>query len=186
MNFKVRTYKKSGADKGNTDYEKIFPEAETAMKEYNKLFKKEDYSLNPTLWVETDEGWIRYSEADFEEFFLDGKRLIDITKENVNCCDELIVDTEKDTVEAFYELWCDVDKYFGTDTRDNDSTWINFYTYWHTDGTITAKYFIDSDDGEEEYNWSLTEPEHKFFLDKMEKHSKSVYHLSLEQLFKTE
>ena len=61
MNFKVRTYKKSGADKGNTDYEKIFPEAETAMKEYNKLFKKEDYSLNPTLWAETDEGWIRYS-----------------------------------------------------------------------------------------------------------------------------
>ena len=186
MNFKVRTYKKSGADKGNTNYEKIFPEAETAMKEYNKLFKKEDYSLNPTLWAETDEDWIRYSEADFEEFFLDGKRLIDITKENVNCCDELIVDTEKGTVEAFYELWCDVNKYFGTDTRDNDSTWINFYTYWHTDGSVTAKYFIDSDDGEEEYNWSLTEPEHKFFLNKMEKHSKSVYHLSMEQLFKTE
>ena len=74
-------------------------------------------------------------DADFDAFFLDGKRLIDITKEKVNCCDELIVDTEKGTVEALYELWCDVDRYFGTDTRDNDSTWIdfstwiNFYTY---------------------------------------------------------
>lgn len=186
MEFKLRTYKKSGTDKGNMDYERIFPDAESVIKEYHKLFKKEDGSLNPTLWAGDDKDWTRYSEDDFKEFFLDRKRLIDITKENINCCDELIVDTEKETIEAFYELWCDVDKYFGTNTRGEDSTWINFYTYWHTDGSITAKYFIDSDDGVEEYKWALTEPEQKFFLDKMEKYSKSVYHLSLEQLFKTE
>lgn len=41
-------------------------------------------------------------------------REIDITKEPINCIDELIIDEEKRSIEATYELWMDVDKYFGT------------------------------------------------------------------------
>ena len=40
-------------------------------------------------------------------------REIDITKKPINCCDELIIDDEKRSIEATYELWMDVDKYLG-------------------------------------------------------------------------
>ena len=40
-------------------------------------------------------------------------REIDITKEPINCIDELIIDEEKRSIEATYELWMDVDKYLG-------------------------------------------------------------------------
>ena len=36
-------------------------------------------------------------------------REIDITKEPINCIDELIIDEEKRSIEATYELWMDVD-----------------------------------------------------------------------------
>lgn len=185
MKFKIRTYKKTGFHKGNKDKEFFFTKAEDALSKYNELFREEDYSLNPTLWVfsgETDD-WVRYSETDFREYFTEGKRQIDITKESVNCCNELVVDTEKGYVEAYYELWCDVDQYFGTDTRENESVWINFYTMWHPDGRITAVYIIDSDDSSDDIDWPLTEQEQKYFLRKMEEYAQSQGHLSLQELY---
>ena len=53
-------------------------------------------------------------------------REIDITKKLINCCDELIIDDEKRSIEATYELWMDVDKYFGTKTRNDPSAWLIF------------------------------------------------------------
>ena len=67
------------------------------------------------------------------------KRNLDITEQTINCFGDLEVDLDKGFIEAAYELWFDVDRYFGTDTRDRDDTWINFYTRWHPDRTITAK-----------------------------------------------
>lgn len=69
------------------------------------------------------------------------KRNLDITEQTINCVGDLEVDLDKGFIEAAYELWFDVDRYFGTDTRDKDDTWINFYTRWHPDRTITAIYF---------------------------------------------
>ena len=66
------------------------------------------------------------------------KRNLDITEQTINCVGDLEVDLDKGFIEAAYELWFDVDRYFGTDTRDKDDTWINFYTRWHPDRTITA------------------------------------------------
>lgn len=40
-------------------------------------------------------------------------REIDITKKPINCCDELIIDDEKRSIEATYELWMDVDNILG-------------------------------------------------------------------------
>ena len=94
-----------------------------------------------------------------------------------------MVDTEKGYVEAYYELWCDVDQYFGTDTRENESVWINFYTMWHPDGRITAVYIIDSDDSSDDIDWPLTEQEQKYFLRKMEEYAQSQEHLSLQELY---
>ena len=185
MEFKVRTYKKTGPQKGNKDQEFFYGRAEDALLKHNELFRKEDYSLNPTLWAFSGEvdDWVRYSETDFCNYFTEGKRRIDITKESVNCCNELVVDTEKGYVEAYYELWCDVDQYFGTDTRENESVWINFYTMWHPDGRITAVYIIDSDDSSDDIDWPLTEQEQKYFLRKMEEYAQSQEHLSLQELY---
>ena len=79
-------------------------------------------------------------------------REIDITKKPINCCDELIIDDEKRSIEATYELWMDVDKYFGTKTRNDPSAWVNFYTFWHFDNPvdITALMILDGDDSCEE------------------------------------
>lgn len=185
MNFKVRTYKKTGSHRGNKDQEFFFDKAETALEKYEELFRKEDYSLNPTLWAFSGEAddWVRYSETDFRKYFTEGRRKIDIVKKSVNCCNELIVNTEKGYVEAYYELWCDVDQYFGTDTRENESVWINFYTMWHPDGRITAIYIIDSDASSEEFDWALTDQEQEFFRRKMEDYAQFQEHLSLQELY---
>ena len=88
-------------------------------------------------------------------------REIDITKKPINCCDELIIDDEKRSIEATYELWMDVDKYFGTKTRNDPSAWVNFYTFWHFDNPvdITALMILDGDDSCEEKEWELTQEE---------------------------
>lgn len=82
------------------------------------------------------------------------KRNLDITEQTINCFGDLEVDLDKGFIEAAYELWFDVDRYFGTDTRDKDDTWINFYTRWHPDRTITAKSPNCLNSGEEaESDW---------------------------------
>ena len=60
-------------------------------------------------------------------------REIDIIKEDIRCCDDFDV-YPNDSINITYELWFDVDKYFGTHTHET-SSWINFYTFFHKDGT---------------------------------------------------
>lgn len=97
-------------------------------------------------------------------------REIDITKEPINCIDELITDEEKRSIEATYELWMDVDKYFGTKTRTDSSIWVNFYTFWHLDNPaeITAQMVLNGDNSCEEKEWELTKEEKEFFCKMME------------------
>ena len=47
--YKLRIYKLSGSDKGNLDHEEIFDTKEQIDKRYDELFKRELYSLNPTV-----------------------------------------------------------------------------------------------------------------------------------------
>lgn len=39
-------------------------------------------------------------------------RKIDITKEPINCIDELLINEKERSIEATYELWMDVDKMY--------------------------------------------------------------------------
>lgn len=87
----------------------------------------------------------------------------------INCCDEIVF-TDDGLLEFTWELWFDVDKYFGTNTKDDDSTWINFYTYLHNDGHVTARFFIDSNDCSEEHEWPLTLEEENILSHKMQQH----------------
>lgn len=184
--FKLRTYIKTGTEKGNLEEELFFGSAEAALEEYRKLFCEELHSLNPTLWSDFGGQWKRYNETDFEVLFTGGKREIDITKESVNCCNEIVVDTEKEVIETYYELWADVDRYFGTNTRDDDSAWVNFYTYWHPDGHITASYYLEADDVSNESDWPLTEEEQEFFRKKMEEYCQFSEHASLQEVYHEE
>ena len=107
-------------------------------------------------------------------------RQIDITKEDIRCCDELII--EDGVINATYELYFEVDKYFGWETRYHDCVYINFYTDWHPDGTITASYSVDGDLYFHE-DWDLTPEEKEFFRDKMENFCKARYGKSLYELY---
>lgn len=92
-------------------------------------------------------------------------RRVDITKEDVRCIDLIYEDDMKIT--SSFELWFNVDKYFGTSTRNDDSTWINFYTEYMPDTELTAKYFVETDDSSEEFEWPLNYEEREFLEQKM-------------------
>ena len=107
-------------------------------------------------------------------------RQLDITQMDIRCCDLYI---EDDSINIQYELWFDVDKYFGWQTEDIDGVWINFYTDWHPDGNITASYSVD---GELYFHevWSLTTEEIEFFKNKMEEYCQESYGQSLAEFWK--
>lgn len=107
-------------------------------------------------------------------------RQIDITKEEIECCDDLIMENGK--INATYELHMDVDNYFGWETRYHDSVWINFYTDWHPDGSITASYTVDGDLYFNE-DWQLTAEEQKFFRNKMENYCNKLRGTSLSKMW---
>lgn len=108
-------------------------------------------------------------------------RQIDITREDISCCDELVV--EDGRIDATYELWCDVDAYFGWQTAELDGVWYNFYTDWHPDGRITASYTVEGDSLYFHEEWELTAEEVEFFRNKMENFCKEDCELSLKELF---
>lgn len=60
--YKLRIYKLSGANKGNLDHEEFFDTKEQMDKRYEELFKKDLYSLNPTVWEQIDGEWKRLEE----------------------------------------------------------------------------------------------------------------------------
>lgn len=57
--YKLRIYKLSGANKGNLDHEEFFDTKEQMDKRYDELFKKDLYSLNPTVWEQVNGKWKR-------------------------------------------------------------------------------------------------------------------------------
>lgn len=60
--YKLRIYKLSGANKGNLDHEEFFDTKEQMDKRYEELFKKDLYSLNPTVWEQVNGEWKRLEE----------------------------------------------------------------------------------------------------------------------------
>lgn len=57
--YKLRIYKLSGVDKGNSDHEEFFDTKEQMDKRYDELFESELYGLNPTAWKLVDGEWKR-------------------------------------------------------------------------------------------------------------------------------
>lgn len=107
-------------------------------------------------------------------------RKIDIAKQDIRCCDDFYID-ENGSVNIPYELWFDVDEYFGTNTKE-DGTWVNFYTFYNKDGSITAVYEVDTDDGNKSFDWELTEVEQVFFKSMMEIYCIRTYGCTIKEL----
>lgn len=112
-------------------------------------------------------------------------RRIDICQEDVCICGELeVMDAEIPYINAAYELWLDVDKYFGTETMENDDVWINFYTDWYMNGDIRAWLYIESSKTVITLPWDLTQNEKVFFTNKMGEAAQKQCKKSLVELLK--
>lgn len=99
----------------------------------------------------------------------------------LNCCDELTIEDE--VINATYELWFDVDKYFGWETRYFDGIWINFYTDWHPDGKITASYTVEGDVVYFHEEWELSDGETELVKQKMEAYCQETCGKSLSEFW---
>ena len=112
-------------------------------------------------------------------------RQIDITKQDIRCTDDFEMDFEEEYVEAIYELYLDVDAYFGTDTCGKEDTWINFYTRWYAQtGEIKGIVTIDSPTDPVTIDWPLTKTEQEFFFQKMNDWAKRMENVSMPLLYK--
>ena len=63
------------------------------------------------------------------------------------------------------------------------TSWINFYTFFHKDGRITAVYEIDCDDHTESFDWELTAEEEFFFRNMMNRYCNKLYGCSVPALW---
>lgn len=108
-------------------------------------------------------------------------REINITKQEINCTGDIYIDI--DCINIEYELWFNVDRYFGTNIHGNDSAWVNFYTYWNPNGNVWAVYEVDTDKDVTSYDWELTEEEKTFFLKKMEEYCQRKEGKTLKELW---
>ena len=57
--YKLRFYHKTGANKGNLSHEEFFQTLKELQSRYNDVFVYNDFSLNPTAWKQTGNGWER-------------------------------------------------------------------------------------------------------------------------------
>lgn len=97
-------------------------------------------------------------------------REINLLDQEINCYDDIQYIEENDSLSFAWETWFEVDKYFGTNTREYDDRWVNFYTNWFENGDVRGCYEVDTDLGTTFHNWELTDEEKKFLTKKMEEY----------------
>ena len=101
---------------------------------------------------------------------------------DIRCSDELTY--EDGHINACWECWFDVEKYFGIIL--SDSEWINFYTNWYPDGKLEVLVFVDKVECCTEVNYKPTRDEKKFLLNKMNTYCKETCGMSLKEFYEFE
>ena len=116
------------------------------------------------------------------------KRKLELTKLNINCCDELLIDNN--VINATYELWFDVTEYFADIEEINnisDDEWINFYTNYNPyDKKLTACVVFVGVEADIEYAWDLTEAEEAFLISMVEDYCQNLYGMNCKELLESE
>lgn len=87
---------------------------------------------------------------------------------------------------AWYNTWFDVDAYFGTETRGDDSAWVNFCTYTYLDGSMKAFYFVETDESSLCVPWALNEDEKGLLSGLLEERAKRDGYESLKDFMESE
>lgn len=101
---------------------------------------------------------------------MEKSRQIELNKDSIRLMD---AEFEKEGISFYVETWFDVDKYFGTNTKDDENVWINMYLVW-TPSTdkFKASYTINTPYGDEEFDWKLTDDEKKLFKSAIEDYAR--------------
>lgn len=127
--YKIRFYQQSGPNKGNLDHEEFFRTREDALKAYRKVFKRELYGLNPTVWVKEDDDWRRLMGDELvisstPEFSKDVESIEAASYGGAYDIEDNQYFTKEEIVEFGYELAEEFSKWAGN-VWDLDSTYIN-------------------------------------------------------------
>ena len=90
---------------------------------------------------------------------------------------DMDVDCENATeITAYLETWFDVDKKFGTSTKDDDDVWLNMYAKYNPfDDTLRIECEIDKPKGSEYFDYMPTEAEKKLIKDMIAEKIKAEY-----------
>lgn len=90
---------------------------------------------------------------------------------------DMDVDCENATeITAYLETWFDVDKKFGTNTKDDDDVWLNMYAKYNPfDDTLRIECEIDKPKGSEYFDYTPTEAEERLIKDMIAEKIKSEY-----------
>lgn len=105
---------------------------------------------------------------------------------------DIIVDRDMDVdcenvteITAYLETWFDVDKKFGTNTKDNDDVWLNMYAKYNPfDDTLRIECEIDKPKGSEYFDYTPTESEAKIIKDMIAEKIKAVYGQTPQEFYK--
>lgn len=116
-------------------------------------------------------------------------RLIELNEDNIKAEDEILLE-ENNYYNVQYECWFDVDKYFGTNTNDDEDTWINFYVNFYPKlvddnviWTLKPVVILNGKDTCEELDWKLTQEEETLLLMLASKHCVDECGLTLTELY---
>lgn len=91
---------------------------------------------------------------------------------DINCSGEIVPVDNEIGIEFTWELWFDVEDFFGISLRENE--WVNMYTTITRDGNVTVHVFVDSDTSTTEIAWEPNDDEMCFLRERMEDY---CYHL---------
>ena len=109
-------------------------------------------------------------------------KLTDLSEDAIRIADEVI--KLDGCLNFMWELWFDVDKYFGTNINETGN-WFNFYTDWD-EKTDSVDCYVETDtpNGDKEpFDWTLTEEEKALFYRKMEQIAKDEGYTSLKKMY---
>lgn len=113
------------------------------------------------------------------------KRLsLEDVADNINLVSNDTFLVEDGYINAEFETWFDVDAVFGTDTRDDDEVWINFYAnYYPETEEVKAFFIIDRPDGNEERFYKLNDKERELLKNLMEEGAIKEGYVSLDDMY---
>ena len=80
-------------------------------------------------------------------------------------------------ITVYIETWFDVDKKFGVQTADDDSTWLNMYGKYNPfEDTLRIECEISRDNGSEYFDYQPTDSEAQFIKEMIADKIREEYH----------